>query len=84
MPASSYCKASRLTRLAYNMKFPGNVRRLCSDYDDLSDKQSSGIHIGLLLINVATIVVIFFHWPATVRLAGRCRRRDKRYGGFLR
>ena len=46
-------------QLAYNMKFPGTYAAYAVNYVDLRTNHSC-IHIGLLLINAASIVVIFF------------------------
>ena len=67
-------------KLAYNMKFPGTYAAYAVIMS-IFGQTIIGIHIGLLLINVATIVADFFHRPATVRLARRVSPPRQRYAG---
>jgi hypothetical protein len=46
-------------KLAYNMKFPGTYAAYAGAMS-LFGQTISGIHLGLLLVNAATIVLIFF------------------------
>ena len=46
-------------KLAYNMKFPGTYAAYAVNHVDLRTNNSA-IHLGLLLVNVATIALIFF------------------------
>jgi len=46
-------------RLAYNMKFPG-VYAAYTLIMVIFGESSVGIHLGLLIVNIATIVVVFF------------------------
>ena len=62
-------------KLAYNMKFPGTYAAYALIMS-IFGQTIVGIHIGLLLINAAINHRDLLHWPATVRLAGRRRRRD--------
>jgi len=51
-------QASPPYKLAYSMKFPGNLR--CVRPDDADAWQTAaGIHLGLLLVNVVSIILIF-------------------------
>jgi hypothetical protein len=46
-------------QLAYNMKFPGTYAAYAVIMS-IFGQTVAGIHLGLLLINVATVVLIFF------------------------
>src|SRR6266478_2485322 len=46
-------------KLAYNMKFPGTYAAYAGIMS-IFGQTISGIHLGLLLVNAATIVLIFF------------------------
>src|SRR5437868_13881494 len=46
-------------KLAYNMKFPGTYDAYAGIMS-IFGQTISGIHLGLLLVNAATIVLIFF------------------------
>jgi len=46
-------------KLAYNMKFPGTYAA-CAAVMSLFGQTISGIHLGLLLVNAATVALVFF------------------------
>ena len=53
-----FCTASHPDELAYNMKFPGSYA-VYAAIMALFGQTTAAIHIGLLLVNAATIVLIF-------------------------
>jgi len=63
-------------RLAYNMKFPG-VYAAYALIMWIFGQSSIGIHLGLLIVNIANIVIVFFDCEATDRFDSRHRCRGQ-------
>ena len=68
-------------KLAYNMKFPGTYAAYAVIMS-IFGQTIVGIHHWFAADQCCDDRPDLFHWPATVRLAGRCRRRDNVWGSF--